>query len=57
MRSGYQKKNETNNEVQSLITKMSNDEFERKNQFLINGQKQTNLIESELWDQDYPIER
>jgi len=48
MRSGYQKKNETNNEVQSLITKMSNDEFERKNQFLINGQKQTNLIESEL---------
>ena len=27
------KKNETNNEVQSLITKMSNDEFEKKINF------------------------
>jgi len=30
---GITKKNETNNEVQSLITKMSNDEFEKKINF------------------------
>jgi hypothetical protein len=47
MRSGQpkKKKSETNNEVQGPITKISNDEFEKKIIFIIKDKKKGTYIE------------